>query len=351
MPIQKSKDRKQAVTMTEIARLAGVSQSTVSRVLNGSTHVIPEKKAAVLQIIERFNYRPNIAAQGLVSGKTLQIGVLTRHLGSPYFSEILRGIAVAMDGSNYHPVIGLGSESPREDRSALELLLSRGVDGIILQAPQHVQGIDGDYLCDLAEAIPLIVIGACIPGIENQCLRVKNFEGGYLATSYLIENGHIAIAHITGKMPIEDAVQRRAGYCQALIDHGLEVVPELIIEGNFSESIGAEAVETLLAHSARYPFSAIFVANDQAAVGVRLALFYKGIAVPEQVSLVGFDDLPGTQYMIPPLTTIRQPVFQMGMMASQAVLALAAGEEIHLDEIPLELITRQSVAFRKNIHL
>jgi LacI family transcriptional regulator len=332
--------------MSEIARLAGVSQSTVSRVMSGTTPVAPEKQAAVLEVIERLNFRPNLAAQGLVNGKTFQIGVLTRHLGSPFFGEMLRGMSKAMEGSSYHPVIGLGSEIPREDRNALDLLLSRRVDGIIVQAPQSSPQANYGYLCELAEETPLIIVGAQIPGLEKQCVSVNNFNGGYLATSHLIEKGHTSIAHITGKLTIEDAVQRREGYCQALIDHGLEVVPELIVEGDFSEASGVQGVDTLLEKRAVYPFTAIFVANDQTALGVRLALYYRRIAVPEDISLVGFDDLTDTQYMIPPLTTIRQPIYYMGLMACQAMLAILAGKQVHLPEFPLELVPRQSVAIR-----
>jgi LacI family transcriptional regulator len=251
-----------------------------------------------------------------------------------------------MEGTNYHPVIGLGSDSPREDRNALDLLLARRVDGIILQAPQISPQTNHSYLAQLAEETPLIIIGAQISGLEKQCVSVNNFNGGYLATSHLIEKGHTAIAHITGKMNVEDAIQRRDGYCQALADHGLEIVPEIIVEGDFSEASGVQAVDTLLERRDAYPFSAIFAANDQAAVGARLALYYRRIAVPEEVSLIGFDDLLGTQYMIPPLTTIRQPVYYMGLMASQAMLAALAGEQIHLPEFPLELVARQSVAIR-----
>lgn len=344
MPSQKSKERKPSLTMYEIARLAGVSQSTVSRVLSGNTRVAPDKLAAVLEVIERLNFRPNLSAQGLVSGRTFQIGVLTRHLGSPFFGEMLRGMAKGMEGSSYHPVIGLGSENPREDRNALDLLLARRVDGVILQAPQILQQSSYDHIRELADEIPLIIVGAQISGLEKQCVTVNNFKGGYLATSHLIEKGHTIIAHVTGSLSVEDAIQRRKGYCQALVDYGLEVIPDLIVEGDFSEMSGLQAMDTLLERRGTYPFSAVFAANDQTAVGTRLTLYYRRIAVPEDISIIGFDDLLGTQYMIPPLTTVRQPVYSMGLMASQALLAMLADQPVHLPEFPLELILRQSVA-------
>ncbi len=332
--------------MSEIGRLAGVSQSTVSRVLSGTTPVAPDKQAAVLEVIEQHNFRPNIVAQGLVHGRTFQIGVLTRHLGSPFFGEILRGIAKAMEETNYHPVFSLGSENPSEDRKALDVLLARRVDGIILQAPQAVNKMNDEFIRGLAEELPLIVIGRQIPGLEKQCVIVKNFEGAYLATSHIIAKGHRAIAHITGTLWIEDAAQRREGYTQALRDAGLEVIPELIIEGDFTEVSGAQAVDVLLSRREAFPFSAIFAGNDQMAIGARLALYHRRIGVPEDISLVGFDDLLGTQYMIPPLTTIRQPIFYMGLMATQSLLALLSGEPFHLPAFPLELVIRQSVGLR-----
>ncbi|HLY28255.1 MAG TPA: LacI family DNA-binding transcriptional regulator [Aggregatilineales bacterium] len=330
--------------MSEIAQLAGVSQATVSRVLSGTTPVAPDKQAAVLEVIERHNFRPNVAAQGLVYGKTFQVGVLTRHLGSPFFGEMLHGIARAMEETNYHPVISLGSENPKEDRKALDLLLARRVDGIILQAPQATHRANDEYLREIAEELPVIIIGRQIPGLEKLCVIVKNFDGAHLATSHLLAKGHRAIAHITGSLSIGDAVERRDGYCQALRDHGVDINSELIVEGDFSEASGAQAVDFLLSRREAFPFTAIFAGNDQMAIGARLALHHRRIGVPEEVSLVGFDDLLGTQYMIPPLTTIRQPVFYMGLMATQALLAALSGEPFHLPAFPLELVARQSVA-------
>ncbi len=340
---KKNSERKQSITMYEIARLAGVSQSTVSRVLNGNTPVAPDKQAAVLEVVERLNYRPNLAAQGLVSGKTSEIGVMTRHLGSPFFVEILRGIARGLESSKYHLAFGVGSEVGSEDRREVDLLLARRVDGLIVQVSQD---IGDEYLCEIAESIPLIVIGRQIRGLEKQCVVVGNYHGAYMATSYLIDKGHKLIAHITGNPALQDAVERREGYCKAMVDRGLDVIPDLIVEGDFTETSGTLAVDKLLARRDTYPFTAIFAGNDQMAVGARLGMFYRRIGVPEDVSLVGFDDLASSQYMIPPLTTIRQPAYYMGLMATQAMLSALSGGSIHLPEFPVELVVRQSVAIR-----
>ncbi len=340
---KKAKQNKHSITEYEIARMAGVSQSTVSRVLNGNTFVAPDKEQAVLEVVGRFNYQRNLKAQGLVSGNTFEIGVLTRHLGQLFFSEILRGIGKGIESTNYHLTVGVGSEDTGEERQELEFLISHRVEGLIVQVSEH---LPDEYLCALAEELPLIVIGRTVQGLENQCVVVKNFSGAYQATSYLIERGHRYIAHIAGPLNLADSIARRDGYVQALVDHGLDVIPELVVVGNYREASGQQAVEELLVWRDRLPFTAIFAANDQMAIGARLRLFDRRIAVPEDISLVGFDDLQMSQYMIPPLTTIRQPIYYMGVMAAYAMVTALSGGTIHLPEFPVELVVRQSVAFR-----
>jgi LacI family transcriptional regulator len=338
-----TKDRKQAITMHEIARRAGVSQSTVSRVLNGSPTVDPAMQAAVLKVMEEVNYRPNISAQGLVRGKTRSIGILTRHLGSPFFGEVLRGTVEGINGSGYSPVIALGSELRTEDTDSLMVLLDRRVDALIWQAGGF---ISDEQLHEIAAEIPLIIMGRRVEGLESQCVYTRAADAAYRATSYLIEKGHTSIAHITGKLSITDGAERRDGYLRALIDHRLPVIPELIAEGDFSEASGIVAAERLLSQRKKVPFTAIFTANDQMAFSARLALYRRGLNVPDDISLMGFDDLPGAQYAIPPLTTIRQPAYQMGVLGAQAALAALNGQPVHIPQLPLELVIRESVAIR-----
>jgi LacI family transcriptional regulator len=327
--------------MHEIARLAGVSQSTVSRVLNGKPTVDPEKQAAVMKVIEELKFRPNVAARGLVGGKTMTIGVLTRSLGSPFFAQVLRGVGTALTGGDYSPIMALGADDDDADIDAINLLIERRVDALILQPGPAVQN---DYLIDLATEIPLIVIGRCVTGIEKQCVYVRDAAAAYRATTYLIEKGHRIIAHISGMLSHPDAVERQEGYFRALRDHGLSIVPELVAEGDFTEHSGFLATETLLALRARYPFTAIFVANDQMAASARLTLYRHGISVPETISLFGFDDQTNAQFMIPPLSTIRQPAYEMGVLAAQTVLRLLARKPIQIPDLELELVERESVA-------
>jgi LacI family transcriptional regulator len=344
MADRKSKNSQNSMTMYKIARLAGVSQSTVSRVMNGKTPVSPDKRMAVLAMVEQLNYQPNGAAQELVSGKTAIVGVLARHICSPYFADMLRGIARGLQRTKrYFPVIDVGDEPAQSSMSALESLRARRVGGLILQAGNE---LSDDYLRDLAGQTPLIIIGRIVPGLEKQCMVIDNVLGGYIATSYLISQGHTRIAHIGGRPDSLDAAPREQGYRQALIDHGLTPDPALIVPGDYSEEGGMIAARKLLPLWQQARFSAIFAANDQTAIGARLALYQEQIAVPEAISFVGFDDWLGARYMTPPLTTVRQPAYDMGLIAAQAMGSMLDGAVYTIPDIPLELVVRQSVASR-----
>ena len=181
-----------------------------------------------------------------------------------------------------------------------------------------------------------------LPELPERCVYVDNFQAAYQATRYLIEAGHEEIAHITGIMAQPDGVARRDGYLQALQDAGLDPDPALVVEGNFWRQSGVLAVETLLVRGR--VFSAIFAANDQMAFGARLALFRRGIRVPDDVSIVGFDDQPDSAYMTPPLTTIRQPAVEMGETAAQFLLHILKGKPYEKPALSTELIIRESVA-------
>jgi LacI family transcriptional regulator len=334
--------KKQAVTILDIARLAGVSPSTVSRILNGTVAVAPDKTAAVMKVIEQLNYKPNIVAQGLVRGTSSTIGVLVQHLGSPFYGELLRGIEQALVGSNYSPVFASGRWILKEELRALDLLVGRRVDALILVGGQ----IPEEYLRETARTTPTLIVGRLVQGFEGICINMNNFEASHRATSYLLEMGHTSIAHITGMLSHHDAIERRNGYIQAIEDAGLKVNHDLIVEGDYTEPSGVLAMERLLSMRSKKSFSAIFCANDQMAMGARLAMYRRGIRVPEDISLVGFDDLPSTEYMTPPLTTIRHPGFDIGVASGQAVLEMLAGREVPITDFPIELIVRESVSVR-----
>jgi LacI family transcriptional regulator len=330
------------VTIVDIAEKANVSPSTVSRVLRGSAEVTDVKRAAVMQAVEELNYRPNIFARSLVSGQSMTIGVITQNFGSPFYDGILQGILMGMDKTNYWPLFADGRWQPEIEIRALYQLLDRRVDGLIAIGGQ----LPEDKLHEVAQNIPLIVTARNVPSLPEHCIYVKNFEGGYKATRYLIDMGHREIAHITAAhtnpVAIDDIDQRYRGYKQALIDAGLRLDPKLVVQGNLRQQSGVLAMETLLAQGRS--FSAIFTANDQMAFGVRLGLYRRGIRVPDDVSLIGFDDETFAPYMVPPLTTMRQPDIEIGQAAAKAILDMLNDVQPTVPIFDATLVARESVA-------
>jgi LacI family transcriptional regulator len=331
---------KQNITIEDIASRADVSISTVSRVINNTAPVAKKTREKVLKIIEELRYRPNLFAQGLAGGQSHTIGVLTQLIGSPFYDVLLRGILRGIEGTNYSTLFADGSWDADKDRIALTMFLQRQVDGLIL-LDGHVASED---LLEIAKDIPLIVIGRNIPGLEDQCIPFDDFEAAYKATKFLIDSGHQLIAHITGLISHKDAVQRREGYLKALADAGITPDPDLIIEGDFTEPSGMMATEMLLMQG--QIFSAIFAANDQMALGARLALHRRGLRVPEDVSIVGFDDQAPSSYMIPPLTTMQRSPLEIGEKAAKALLNLIQNEPMELPKHESKLVVRESVTRR-----
>lgn len=326
------------ITIADIAAQADVSISTVSRVLNNTAPVAETTRQAVLEAMEALDYQPNIFAQGLASGQSLTIGVLTQHIHSPLYATLGRGIMEGMDHSPYTPLFVDGYwERAREER-LVETLLRRRVDGLIVLGGN----LPAQWLRETARQVPLIVFGHEVPGLEDQCLKMDDYEGAYKATQHLIDLGHRRIAHVTGNLAHTDAIARRDGYLQALLDNQIEPVPELMAEGEYTEQSGMLAVEMLFTRGRT--FSAVFAANDESAYGVHLALYRRGFRVPQDVSLVGFDDIRSSAFTTPPLTTVRQPAMEIGRAAAQAVLKLMQDEPFELPQFPMKLIIRESTS-------
>jgi LacI family transcriptional regulator len=333
---------KTKVTIQEIAHRANVSPSTVSRVLQGTAAVSKIKHQAVMDAVRELDYRPNIFAQSLASGKSMTIGVLTQNFGSPFYDGLLRGILEGFEETNYWPLFADGRWQVLIEQRALTMLLERQVDGIIILGGQTPE----ETLHEIAMKKPLVVVARKITTMTEHNIYVNNFEAAYNAVNYLIERGHHQIAHITADMnytaAVEDVFDRYKGYQQALEDAGIKPDPRLVVEGNLEQQSGVLAVEMLLGRGRS--FSAIFAANDQMAFGARLALYRRGIRVPDEVSLVGFDDESSAAYMIPPLTTLRQPAVEMGQAAARAILGLINQEKPAIEQFDAELIIRESVS-------
>lgn len=327
------------VTLEEIARAAGVSPSTVSRILNGTARVVPAKQKAVEQAIARFNYRPNVLARSLASGKTDTIGVLTQTVSSPFYAEWLRGIEDGLSETGFTALFVSSRWNVKDEMARLEQFIARRVDGMILL---HAQ-LDEPSLIDYSRHAPLLVLGRSLQNSATLAsLPLDNVQGARDATQHLIGQGHRKIAFISGPTNHEDAIERLDGYRMALQEAGIGFDAELVEQGDYLETGGVDAMERLFARGPS--FSAVFCANDQTAYGARLTIFRHGLRVPEDISLVGFDDLPTSLYMTPPLTTVRQPTYEIGRLAAQGIVQMIRKQPIALNPIPLTLVTRETTA-------
>lgn len=326
------------VTLEMVAEAAGVSAATVSRILNGTAIVSDDKRAAVDAAIARLGYVPNPVARGLAGGRTLSIGVVAQTLDSPFFGGALRGIETALDAAGYSPLYVSGHWNVAHEQRCIDTLRSRRVDGIILLAARI-----GDHaLAALAQQLPVVVTGRRLQAPNLVALDFDNVEGARLATEHLVQLGHRRIAFIAGDMKHPDGKARLRGFRQAMKAAGLP--DDLVLAGDFTEASGLAAVQQ--AQAAGQAFTAAFAANDQMAFGAAVALYRAGLRVPQDVSLVGFDDLAGALYTVPPLTTVHHPVHELGQLAAAAMLQLLAGQASPLEMPAPRLIVRESTAAR-----
>lgn len=329
----------ETVTLAKIARAAGVSSSTVSRILNGTARVSADKQRAVEEAVQRYHYRPNVLARSLASGRTNTVGVLTQDISSPFYGEWLRGIEDELAATGLSPLFVSGHWNAADEQQQLEHLLTRCVDGVIV-----LHGlVDPEYLKAYAARVPVVMLGRPLePTARLVCLSADNRQGAYDVTSHLIELGHRRIAHIAGHPLQPDSEQRLIGYRQALDDAGIAFDESIVQRGNFEESGGLVAMDRLL--DSGVTFTAVFAANDQTAYGARLAMYRRHIRVPEDMSLVGFDDLPASLYSTPPLTTVRQPIYDIGRLAAEAMVKLLRGDSVPNRMMAVELIKRETTA-------
>jgi LacI family transcriptional regulator len=324
-------------TVHEVARIAGVSAATVSRFLNGTAKVSDEKRQAIESVIDKLNFKPNVLARNLKTGSSRTIGVLTQSLVSGYFADAMAGIDDALQGTGYAPLIVSGHWHADEEAERIELLIARRVDGLVILSGK----LKDAQILKLSHRVPIVAFGRTLAGPQAYGFSLDNYRGACEAVEHLVLQGHRQVAFISGPADHLDAQARLAGYRDTLKKHKIKESAQLVVEGDFSESGGLLAVERLLESGQR--FSAIFAANDLTAYGARLALYRRGIRVPEDISVIGFDDLHSSMYTTPPLTTVRQPLFDVGRCLGQAIVSMIGQEPLDLELPQLSLVVRESV--------
>ncbi len=326
-------------TSKDVAELAGVHPSTVSRVINGDSRISEKTREKVFLIIKKLGYTPNAIARGLKTKRTYTLGMLIPDITNPFFAEIARGVEDAANKNNFNVILCNTDDKLKKERTYLEILKEKRVDGLIL-GTAHIK--DTSILELEKKKYPYILVSRNIEGLEKNCIIVDDVEGGIMATEYLIKSGHRRIAHITGPLQTRSGLNRLKGYKLALKRNWIEHVDELVEEGDFRIKGGYQAMKKFL--KLAEPPTAIFAANDLLALGAMQAIQKKNFSIPEDFSIVGFNDIELASFVYPPLTTIRQPMLEMGELAVKMLLRIIEKEEFNQRKIVLKskLIIRES---------
>jgi LacI family transcriptional regulator len=329
------------MNLEQIAKLSGVSRSTVSRVVNNDPNVSVVTREKVLQVVKRVNYTPNAAARGLAAGCTHVLGLVipmgvSTLFTDPYFPVLIQGVSSACNMREYSVMLWL-AEPEYERRQIRQIMYSGLVDGVIISSML----LNDSLVQALAEGdLPFMLVGRHPTDTRVSYVDADNIGGACEAVTHLLRLGRTRVATITGPQNMIAGADRLAGYNAALRDRGLLSDPSLIAEGDFTETGGYRAMQQLLA---RRP-DAVFAASDIMAVGALRALREASLRVPEDVAVVGFDDLPQAARTEPALTTVRQPVYRLGAMAVDSVLDLLEHQSSFPRRIvlPTELVVRSS---------
>ena len=335
------------LTLEDIARLSGDSRSTVSRVINTNNNVKEETRRKVLDVINSYNFQPNLAARGLATGRTNVIGVVIPASVSvvftdPYFPLLLQGISNACNSRDYSVMLWMAE--PEYEQHMIARILHNGlVDGVIVAS---ISMSDPVIQSLTHSKMPFVLIGRH-PAVEVNYLDVDNLQAGRKATLHLIRLGYKRIATITGPQKQVAGLDRYQGYIKAMQDCECTVNPALVVESDFTEEGGYRAMQRLL----KYKPDAVFVASDTMAYGAMRALREARLRIPEDVAIVGFDDIPASAKTVPPLTTIRQPVGQMGSRAAEVIIDVieSGTQPVYKMIMDTELVVRASCGASQSV--
>ncbi len=309
------------ITIRDVARQAGVSVATVSRVLNNSSAVTPDTREAVLQAVEALGYRPNANAQALATQVSDTIGVVVMDVSDPFFGALVKAVDTVAQRLHKHVLISNSWHQEEKERHAIEVLIRQRCNALVV----HAKTLSDAELSHFMDQVPgMVLINRTIPGYEHRCVCLDNVTGSLMATRMLLQQGHQRIGYLSSSHPIEDVTQRREGWLQALSEQGIRPQESWIAHGEPDMQGGEAAMVELLGRNLH--LTAIFSYCDGMAAGALTALKDNGIQVPQHFSVIGFDDIPISRYTDPQLTTVRYPIVSMAKLATELALKGAAGE-------------------------
>jgi LacI family transcriptional regulator len=332
---------RKSVTRDDVARAAGVSTATVSYVVNnGPRPVSEETRKKVLKVIKNLGYRPNTIARNLRRQRTSTLGLILPDTYNPYFAEVARAVEQTAFDRGFTVILCHSDYTLERELHYVDVLQAERAAGVIW-FPATGNAEPGNRLAEYD--IPLVVLDRSVEGMQASAVVADNFRGGYLATQHLIDLGHHRIGCITRPFELHHSQERARGYRAALEDHGFSPDERLTVRGGFRLDDGCQAARTLL--SMELPPTAIFAYNDFMAIGALRAAVECGLKVPEDLSIVGFDDIPQSAFTCPALTTIRLPKHEMGCKGAELLLDLIDGKSPPAERsapLDVKLIVRES---------
>ncbi len=305
-------------TIKDVARMAGVSVATVSRVINNSPKASETSRQAVLTAMESLNYHPNANARALAQQSTDTVGLVVGDVSDPFFGAMVKAVEQVAYHTGNFLLIGNGYHNEQKERQAIEQLIRHRCAALVV----HAKKLSDDELVHLMKQIPgMVIVNRIIPGYEQRCVALDDRYGAWLATRHLIQQGHTRIGYLCSNHAISDAEDRLQGYYDALRENDLPCNDRLVTYGEPDERGGEQAMTELLGRGRN--FTAIACYNDSMAAGAMGVLNDNGIDVPGDISLIGFDDILISRYVRPRLTTVRYPIVTMATQAAELALSLA----------------------------
>ncbi|CAI8797339.1 HTH-type transcriptional regulator GalR [Kosakonia quasisacchari] len=305
-------------TIKDVARLAGVSVATVSRVINDSPKASETSRLAVQSAMDALNYHPNANARALAQQSTETVGLVVGDVSDPFFGAMVKAVEQVASATGNFLLIGNGYHNEEKERKAIEQLIRHRCAALVV----HAKTLPDDELASLMKQMPgMVLINRILPGFEQRCVALDDRYGAWLATRHLIQQGHTRIAYLCSNHAISDAEDRLQGYYDALKENGLPCNDRLVTFAEPDESGGEQAMTELLGRGRN--FTAVACYNDSMAAGAMGVLNDNGIDVPREISLIGFDDVLVSRYVRPRLTTVRYPIVTMATQAAELALALA----------------------------
>lgn len=330
-----------SITLKQLSRIVGVHPSTVARVLHNDPRqrVSEEVRERILRVAQQYEYRPNSIARSLRTKRSAVLGALIPDISNPFFANVFRGMEDAVAEREFSLILANTDDLPARELRGMAMLRDRQVDGLLLATARRTDPAIEQLI---AERVPFVLVNRHTDPILPNAVVLDDFNGGKTAVNHLIELGHRRIAHIAGPSDVSTGYLRSAGYLDALTSHGIAADPALCVPGSYRESGGFDAMNALLALSE--PPTAVFAVNDLAAIGAMHAIFGAGLRVPDDISVIGYNDLFPSALLAPQLTTMQVPHHQMGVRAAELLLAIITEHFVPQAPVllPVSLVVRQT---------